>query len=369
MTLIFENPTLSEEALNFLNEIATIKITHRIDIEREPAVLVSIYHLDFIDEKQILCLTNKNQQGIAYQDYYYNGLKILHISENETENWVSTTNLRKASETENPDEEAIAFLNYLDDVNHVEYDKKLRKNLMQLAMLIAGSETGFQHSPILSNLRALKKEDPNRHDKIINGDYIYKELYELIPNWGPKVLNLRQIRAMDTGAGVSGIFVQPQSTIQYEYDPSKFTVPPKNIDEAIPDDNVVSPGLTSQEVQDKASLIWDLQKYIARIERSSTSKIPNFRHGFWFMQDTRAANRKANYHLAKQLVNKLMYETNLSIHEIFDDIKGQRDSIIMNPEIFRSTRFPNRGINSSELNAIIKKAQKLDPPPPTACYN
>lgn len=91
--------------------------------------------------------------------------------------------------------------------------------------------------------------------------------------------------------------------------------------------------------------------YIARIEKSIN--VPeanvNFKHGFWVMKDSRAANRLANYRLAKRMVEEVARGTPLA------EILAEKDN-------WRKDVFPqgakDRGINSSELNQIFSDIEK-----------
>jgi ankyrin repeat protein len=91
-------------------------------------------------------------------------------------------------------------------------------------------------------------------------------------------------------------------------------------------------------------LAYDLQNYIKRIESytSKTSSKLNYAHGFWICKNSRALNRKANYFLAKRLLKN----PDLDIDKERADIWKSMNA---NPE-------DNHGINSRELNDIIRKA-------------
>lgn len=107
-------------------------------------------------------------------------------------------------------------------------------------------------------------------------------------------------------------------------------------------------------------LIAALEKYIARIERHMNRKAmnePDFAHGFWHHKQSRAANREANYYLAKYLLERLQ-ETRDLIELIFDDIDGKRRDVILEKNIQLRPYYKNRGINSSELNDIIADASR-----------
>ncbi len=105
------------------------------------------------------------------------------------------------------------------------------------------------------------------------------------------------------------------------------------------------------------SLMDDLNNYIARINPDN-STTPNFsRFWFPFFKNSRALNREANYHLAKELLVNLK-QSNASIQEIFTDVTFRRSMIINNYKLFLNPDFKDRGINSAELNKIINKARK-----------
>ena len=113
-----------------------------------------------------------------------------------------------------------------------------------------------------------------------------------------------------------------------------------------------------QENRDK--LIMQLDGYIKRIEayNNSRNKI-DFSHGFWFYANSRACNREANYHLAIKLQSELKEKKPLE--DIFDDlnISNLRGQEISKHNIQYKPYFKNRGINSKELNNILKEASKM----------
>lgn len=108
-----------------------------------------------------------------------------------------------------------------------------------------------------------------------------------------------------------------------------------------------------------------LQAYIDRVRGGARAdeKI-NYSSGFWFYKQSRAINREANYKLAVKLLEKLD-QPSPSLRRIFDwelGIIGERDNII-NREILprlekehKRSHYVARGINSTELNRIIKDA-------------
>lgn len=118
------------------------------------------------------------------------------------------------------------------------------------------------------------------------------------------------------------------------------------------------------EEDKKKLLIADLKKYISRIQRhpnlelNSTSKF-DFSYGFWFYKNSRAINREANYYLAKELLKKLEEtEQPLSIQSIFDSLDEERAKIFVEHHMIGRVDCKIRGINSAELNGIIRRARK-----------
>ena len=115
----------------------------------------------------------------------------------------------------------------------------------------------------------------------------------------------------------------------------------------------------NQQYTSKQSIIDALEKYINRIEsHSKNGNEINFSHRFWFFKQSRAINREANYLLAKKLHNDLL--EGKSISETFSETTEQRNNIIADNKLFTKPDYVNRGINSSELNNIIKKAKDIE---------
>jgi|GEM_PF-3469311 len=108
----------------------------------------------------------------------------------------------------------------------------------------------------------------------------------------------------------------------------------------------------------------DLRNYIIRVEgygedkANPDNKTINFREGFWFMKDSRAKNRQANYKLARDLLLEL--ENGKPLNQVFDP-----DNI----KYLRRDFDPTRNIHSAELNRIIRAAEQIiakKPPTPRA---
>ncbi|EHL28956.1 uridine kinase family protein [Legionella drancourtii] len=116
---------------------------------------------------------------------------------------------------------------------------------------------------------------------------------------------------------------------------------------------------SSPEELQKSILISDLKKYIHRVEKNKEpeSKEINFKYNFWFYKNSRAANREANFYLAKQLLGNLTNHPELSIQQVFADIRVQRTELITSKKINKRPDFVERNMNSHELNTIIEKAE------------
>jgi len=97
-----------------------------------------------------------------------------------------------------------------------------------------------------------------------------------------------------------------------------------------------------------------LESYISRIEGYRGDKANpedttiNFREGFWFMKDSRAKNRQANYKLARDLLVEL--NAGKPIEQVFDP-----DNI----KYLRRDFDPTRNIHSADLNRIIQAVGKI----------
>lgn len=112
-----------------------------------------------------------------------------------------------------------------------------------------------------------------------------------------------------------------------------------------------------QQEANKQSIINALDKYIKKIESHSKENQPDFSHGFLFFKQSRAINREANYLLAKKLHSDL--SNGQSMTETFSEITKQRDTVIADKRLFNKSNYVHRDIHSSELNNIIKKAEKI----------
>jgi small GTP-binding protein len=124
----------------------------------------------------------------------------------------------------------------------------------------------------------------------------------------------------------------------------------------------------NQQLHNK--IVGDLNKYITRIDgytdKANEDKFHHFK--FPFFKNSRAANRKANYELAKELLNKIkeldLYDADYmkNLAKIFNDPTTKRENIIKKEKINTMKDFVDRGINSSELKKVIaevKQATKL----------
>lgn len=120
---------------------------------------------------------------------------------------------------------------------------------------------------------------------------------------------------------------------------------------------------------DRGILIAKLTAYLNRIKKYSSSSGSqnqiNFSYGFYHHARSRGLNRQANYYLAEFLKDKLLNEPETAIGEIFKNVNATRLTIIKEKNIDRQKDYVNRGINSDELNDIIKLAEKIakDNPP------
>lgn len=135
-----------------------------------------------------------------------------------------------------------------------------------------------------------------------------------------------------------------------------------------------------------------LNRYIGRIERHKTPDgNPDFKYGFWVAADSRAANREANYNLACQIRRELavlvrmmgvvqremvmdvmftkgnhrkaVIDRNAAIEQamqsflIVSIIKELFSQLSITTERKVPSPGPDRGINSRELNNIIREAR------------
>lgn len=103
-----------------------------------------------------------------------------------------------------------------------------------------------------------------------------------------------------------------------------------------------------------------LNAYIQRVEDNcDESGDINFKHHFWLLSNSRACNRKANYFTAKALLDKVVY-TEMTLAEIFNPeyINTLRDAAIETHKISGDKHYKKRSIHSTELNKIIKLANR-----------
>ena len=102
----------------------------------------------------------------------------------------------------------------------------------------------------------------------------------------------------------------------------------------------------------KQQILSDLDKYIKRIE-----SYKDYKQGFIFFPESRGINRHVNYLLAKSLKAEL--EKHTDIRELFskDSIEALRSIAVQ--KVPDGPQYEYRGINSDELNKIIKKARTL----------
>lgn len=120
----------------------------------------------------------------------------------------------------------------------------------------------------------------------------------------------------------------------------------------------------AQKARSSTLIKKSLENYIHRIEqyKSSESKEINFSHGFWFFKQSRAINRKANYLLAKELLKKLnpSEDTKQKWPDEFisKNIIKIRSNLIRSKNLDESPDYVERGVNSAELNKVIKQASR-----------
>lgn len=115
-----------------------------------------------------------------------------------------------------------------------------------------------------------------------------------------------------------------------------------------------------QRHTNRQKLIDQLKNYINRIEEHKSGGAINFSYGFRFYADSRACNREANYHLAKKLQIELLDEKK-SLQDIFNNghiAQLRLDGILAN-NISEKIYYKDRGINSKELNNILKEAAAM----------
>ncbi len=120
----------------------------------------------------------------------------------------------------------------------------------------------------------------------------------------------------------------------------------------------------AQKARSSTLIKQSLDNYILRIEqyKSSASKEIDFSHGFWFFKESRALNRKANYLLAKELLKKLNPSDGKS-QKWPDEFNSEnimkiRSNLIHSKNLDKSPAYTERGVNSTELNKVIKQASR-----------
>lgn len=109
-------------------------------------------------------------------------------------------------------------------------------------------------------------------------------------------------------------------------------------------------------------LIKALQAYVDEVAlKSMVDSTPavNFAYGFKcvLFRESRAANRRANYFYAKQMVDDLSNGSN-DIADVFARVKKDRNDLAKDMQTF-SWFYHNHGINSKALNKVIKGARRL----------
>ncbi len=113
----------------------------------------------------------------------------------------------------------------------------------------------------------------------------------------------------------------------------------------------------NEEMDMKSILKNDLEIYIEKIEKErNPDNTINYKAGFWHHRDSRGLNRRANYLLAMKLVYELEKK---DIASTFDEIALKRTQLINEHGISLHPDYIARGINSSDLNNIIKKADEM----------
>ncbi|SEG40503.1 small GTP-binding protein domain-containing protein [Legionella quinlivanii DSM 21216] len=101
-----------------------------------------------------------------------------------------------------------------------------------------------------------------------------------------------------------------------------------------------------------------LEAYISRIESYNNGNRINFETGFWFFSKSRAANREANYLLAKKMLEQLNQGYTLKSLYNPDILIEERNRIISENHIFERDGYVKRDINSSQLNEVISLMNK-----------
>lgn len=183
-----------------------------------------------------------------------------------------------------------------------------------------------------------------------------KTFIEQSKGLNPNIIDYIEVSAK-TGAGVERVFEVAIKAAMAEK--KRLNMPKNGSPKQIALKAGINVGRPSQRRTEvgsgRQSLVDALETYIKRIEshhRPMSNDI-NFRYGFWFYANSRAANRKANYLLAKSLLNDLYHRFDCSIEEIFSQIREHRADIIETEKINEMQGYVSRDINSHELKAII----------------
>lgn len=174
-------------------------------------------------------------------------------------------------------------------------------------------------------------------------------------------------RAIDCDAVEKMVEKNPKRNIQYYIETSSkndqnvdfvFKVACKVAIEHHVQKKIIESNSKANDKNPRCVLINDLKTYIEKIEAHTKEGLPDFAYGFWHHKDSRAVNREANYYLAIELRDRLL-STEEPISEIFSNVSRQRDDLIRAKNLDVRPYFINRGINSDDLNKIIKDAKKL----------
>lgn len=111
---------------------------------------------------------------------------------------------------------------------------------------------------------------------------------------------------------------------------------------------------------DEEKLKKRLENYISRIDKNKDNHSnPNFFYNFTFFRKSRALNRVANYLLAKKLLEELKDKPMNCMKETFNKVNDYRNEILNAENLNKNVNYVERGINSGELNGIIKEAKRV----------
>jgi curved DNA-binding protein CbpA len=123
--------------------------------------------------------------------------------------------------------------------------------------------------------------------------------------------------------------------------------------------NQVNSELENQ-IKSKSDIKSKLKMYTERIESFKTrSREIDYEHNFLFLKKSRGINRKINYLIALELLNSL--SKNSGDFSIFENIEKIRTKIIQKimTDNNKLINFADRGINSTELNKILKTVKSF----------